>query len=62
MLTYADICSLWTAQERLVLVDVGANTGCFTLMALDPPALHVVAVEPIGRSKPLLLAKLNLCY
>jgi predicted rRNA methylase YqxC with S4 and FtsJ domains len=43
-----------------VLVDVGANTGCFTLMALDAPALHVVALEPIGRAKPLVLPNLNL--
>ena len=31
-----------------MLLDVGANTGCFSLMALDPPALRVLAFEPIA--------------
>lgn len=32
-------------HDRLTLIDIGANTGCFTLMALDPPALRVLALE-----------------
>ena len=33
------------AHDRLTFIDIGANTGCFTLMALDPPALRVLALE-----------------
>ena len=34
-------------EEEIVLVDVGANSGCFALMAIDPPALRVLAIEPV---------------
>ncbi len=42
------------AHDRLTFIDIGANTGCFTLMALDPPALRVLALEAKKKSQKVL--------
>jgi len=49
-----------SAQDRLTLIDIGANTGCFTLMAIDPPALHVLALEPIASTHRILAEHVRL--
>lgn len=39
-------CYGWMDVEGKVVLDIGANIGCFTLWALDKGASDVIAIEP----------------
>uniref|UniRef100_A0A7S4L7S3 Methyltransferase FkbM domain-containing protein n=1 Tax=Guillardia theta TaxID=55529 RepID=A0A7S4L7S3_GUITH len=45
-------------EEKITFVDIGANTGCFSMLALGSPEIMVAAFEPIPNNYRVLLGNI----
>lgn len=62
---YSPLPMKWAWEQlirypKAVLIDVGAHTGCYTLLAKHHPDLTVYAFEPVERTELVLLENVHL--